>query len=324
MEAIESKSLISNYVRDPATKKIDLASFGIGGGRTFPGVEPGEYTPSTNDNYFFPEELLLLLLSWLDGAGPKGKNLSLYGPQGAGKTSVVFEAAGRTGHEVFHFSGADSGEGATLLGKVILKNGTMQFDPGPLLLAAIRSGILLIDEVDLLPPAESAMLNIALDGRPIPVPDGIDGDKYIVPKPGFRVVVTSNTGGAGDMDRRYAGAKRQHGGFLDRFRSYRVDYMKSDQELTILSNVAPTLDKSVMKTMVETAVEVRRLFTNGEVGVTLSTRTLHQWAIDYLKFGSSSSLSNPLKSTLDWSLPVCLPEDRESVFNILELGSPSS
>lgn len=322
MEDTKAQSLIESMTRDPVARLVDLALFGINGGKTYPGVEPSEFTPAASSDYIFQEELLLLLLSWLDGSGPKGKNLSLYGPQGAGKTSGIFETAARTGHEVFHFSGADSGEGATLLGKVILKQGTMEFDPGPLLLAAIRGGILLIDEVDLLPPAESAMLNIALDGRPIPVPDGIGGEKYITPKPGFRVAVTSNTGGAGDTDRRYAGAKRQHGGFLDRFRSFQVSYMKPDQELTILAKLVPTLDGTIMKTMVETSEEVRRLFTNGELGVTLSTRTLHQWALDYLRFGASSSLADPLKATLNWSLPVCLPEDRESVFNILELKTP--
>lgn len=312
---------METFVRKPATRAVPLAEFGINTNNTFQGFEKGPFTPESSGKYVFREDLLFLGLSWLDGLGPKGKNLSLYGPQGAGKTSLIFELAAKSGHEVFHISGADSAEGASLLGKITLRQGTMHLDPGPLLLAALRGGILLVDEQDLLPPGESAMLNIVLDGRPIPVPDGMGVDKYITPEPGFRIAVTSNTGGIGDIDMNYAGARRQHGGFLDRFRKARVGYLDGKQELELLQKIAPSISGTIAKAMVETAVEVRRQFEAGELRVTISSRSLHQWALDYIRF-EGSSMPDVLVTTLDWSLPICMPEDHDGVKKVLDLKRP--
>ncbi|AOV18763.1 hypothetical protein BJI67_16105 (plasmid) [Acidihalobacter aeolianus] len=304
---------------EPTRRLIPLTVFGLNAKKDFPGLNPGEFTPAATDHYLFREDLLFLGMSWLEGSGPKGKNLSLYGPQGAGKSSFVFELAAKAGWEVFHFSAGGSAESGGLVGKVTLDKGDMKFDPGPLLLAAARGGILLIDEVDLLSPDEAAALNAVLDDRPIPVPDGVGiKEKYLRPRPEFRIAVTSNTGGIGDRNRQFAGAKKQHGGFLDRFRSARIGYLSETEELSILNGVCPSLDPTVAKSMVKVAAEVRRQFEAAEIGVTYSTRSLHQWSNDFLKLGGSS-LKKPLSTTFRWSLPVCSVEDATAVDNVLAL-----
>ncbi|MEZ9922365.1 AAA family ATPase, partial [Vibrio breoganii] len=80
---------------------------------------------------------------------------------------------------------------------------------------AMREGhILILNEIDLMDPAELANMNAILEGSPLVISQ-LDGE-IIAPHPNFRVVATSNSNGSGS-DGMYVGVQRLNLAFMDRF-----------------------------------------------------------------------------------------------------------
>tara|TARA_B100001059_G_C17839157_1_gene590676 strand:- start:6066 stop:7034 length:969 start_codon:yes stop_codon:yes gene_type:complete len=279
------------------------------------------FIPSKDDNYIFRKELIREVTAFLKK--PFGDALYVTGPTGSGKTSGITEIAARLSWPVQQITANGRMELADLVGHHALispKPGEapiMKFMYGPLATAMKHGQILLINEIDLADPAELSGLNDVLEGRPLVISQ--NGGEIIKPHPMFRVVVTGNSTGSGDPTGRYQGVMMQNIAAMDRYRFIKVGYAEPATEMDILSRVAPTLNESIREGMVKTANEIRRLFMgesgdDGEIGVTMSTRTLVRWAKLSLQFrGAPNTLKYALEQAL---LTRSSNEESEAILRI--------
>ncbi len=169
-----------------------------------------------------------------------------------------------------------------LVGQFILVQGETRFIHGPLSVAARDGHILILNESDLMDPAELAGLNDIIEGQPLVIAG--NGGEVIRPHPKFRVFATGNSVGAGDGSGLYQGVLRQNLAFMDRFRVVQVGYPEPEIEQQVVQQAAPKLPVLIIDKMIQVAGEIRRLFVGDHEGggpeltVTMSTRTLVRWA----------------------------------------------
>jgi cobaltochelatase CobS len=238
------------------------------------------FTPAVDANYIFHEHSRDMVVWFLGRFEP----LYVFGPCGCGKTSCIKQLAAKLNYSVFEVTGHSRLEFPELVGHHIVRNGTMEFEYGPLALAMRFGGILLLNEIDLLDPSTAAGLNSILDGQPLCIPE--NGGELIVPHEMFRFCATANSNGGSDETGLYQGVQKQNLALMDRFIVCEISYPSPEAEEQLLQRTAPTLPDELRKKMVEYANEVRRLFMGeegntynaGSIEVTLSTRTLIRWA----------------------------------------------
>lgn len=277
------------------------------------------FIPSRNDAYVFRKELLREVLAFLND--PSGDALYVTGPTGSGKTSGITEIASRLNWPVQQMTCNGRMEASDLIGHYVLSSENpgetpqMRFQYGPLSNAMREGHILLLNEVDVVDPAELSGLNDVLEGRPLVIT--ANGGEIIKPHPMFRVVVTGNSTGNGDSTGLYQGVVMQNLAAMDRYRFTRVDYPHADVEGNILGNAAPGIPAVIRDRMVRVANEIRSLFVGageGQLAVTMSTRTLVRWANLAIAFrGAPNAMEYALRQAL---LLRAAPEEAEAIVRI--------
>ena len=249
-----------------------------------------------------------------------GDGLLLTGPTGAGKTSLIRQIAARLQWPVQEVTCHGRLEFSELLGGFQLIRGETLFIHGPLAIAAREGQLLILNELDLMDPAELAGLNDVIEGAPLVIP--AHGGEVIRPHPKFRLIATANSAGAGDASGLYQGVLRQNLAFLDRFRVLRVDYPDPAVEISLLEQLVPELPREIREKLIGVAQEVRRLFlgaheddaSGGELTITLSTRALVRWARLAVTFKGAP---NPLAYALDQALTArAEAEERTAIHRI--------
>jgi cobaltochelatase CobS len=261
----------------------------------------------------------------------KSDPLYLFGPAGAGKTSLVKELASRINYPILEVTGHSRLEFPELVGHLTVENSQMTYQYGPLALAMKYGGLFLLNEIDLLDPATAAGLNSILDGSPLCLPE--NGGELITPHTMFRFVATANTNGASDETGLYQGTLRQNLAFMDRFWLCEIGYPKSQLEIELLGRLCPELPPDLLAKMVEYANEVRRLFMgqSGEsqpenvLEITFSTRTLIRWAKLTVRFQPLARFGlSPLVHALDRSLAFrANPESRTFLHELAQRVFPN-
>lgn len=294
----------------------------------FVGESP--YVPKANPNYQFRKDHLRAL--WMFLQNPDGDAFYITGPTGSGKTSLVIEYAARVNWPVQQVTAHGRMEMQDLAGFYTLQsNGqgetpTMKFQYGPLARAMRDGHILLINEIDLMDPSDLAGLNDVLEGRPLVL--AANGGEVINPHPAFRVVVTANSNGQGDMTGLYSGIKAMNVASMDRYRMIEVGYPDPQVEEALLKKVAPVIPELIVPRLVTIANDVRKCFVGGgeesqaSLSVTMSTRTLQRWA-KLAATLSTLGAEKPLSEALDMALlNRCQPEEAEAIKQIAlrELG----
>lgn len=302
------------------TKRFDVAAtFGV---QARPGLEVLGFADATHPQipvprpYCFRNVLLRDVLAYLHDAG--GDGLFLTGPTGSGKTSLVTQIAARLNWPVQSVTCHGRMELNALVGQFVLVKGETRFVHGPLAVAARDGHLLILNESDLMDPAELAGLNDILEGQPLVIPE--NGGEVIRPHPRFRVFATGNSMGAGDGSGLYPGILRQNLAFMDRFRVIHVDYPDPDVEKAVVLQAVPRLPELIVDKMIVVAGEVRRLFVGAgseggpELTLTMSTRTLVRWASLSLAFkGAPRVFEYALRQALTARAE---PEQREAIHRI--------
>lgn len=286
--------------------------------------EVSPYIPAVNDSYVFRTTSLLELLSYLKQ--PDGDAFYIYGPTGSGKTSLLLETAGRLNWPVQSLTCNGRMEATDLIGQYVLRAPAPGADPvmawqyGPLATAMKLGHILLLNEVDMMPPEELAALNDVLEGKPLVI--GTNGGEIIKPHPMFRIVVTANTVGAGDESQAYQGALQQNIASMDRYRLLKVGYPTPAVEFKILKAMFPKAPDAYLNPMIQYANGVRDMFMSGQLSVTFSTRTLLRWTRLSNRFRSSvnpDQKENGIGYALEMSLLRRVddkPEQREAMLRL--------
>ncbi len=297
-------------------KNIPLSLF-------FPG-KPGEVplgwegelvdgnVPAVDVGFIFEPDLLRDIFVFLRDSG--GDGMYLFGPTGAGKSSVVQQVAARLGWPVWRVCAHQRMDLADLVGTYVLakEDGATvsRWEAGPLVKAMKSGGIFLLDEVDLLDPGVAVGLNSVLEGAGVQTPEG-----WVSPHPLFRFVATANTNGLGDETARYQGAQVQNLASLDRFWVVRCDYPKPEAEAKLLLSFV-SLEMAFL--MAKLAAEVRGLFVKGELSAPISTRALIRWARIYRGLGGAP-VGNRLEYALKRAVLNRLPhEEADGVLKIAQ------
>lgn len=282
--------------------------------------------PRINPDFVFSKEFLQKVLPFIEA--PHGDALWVYGPTGSGKTEGILQIAARLNWPVAVINCSDTTELEDEIGSIgfVVKDGQTQsfFNEGALLKAVREGWIVLFNEYDLLKPSQAAFVNDLIEGRPLTVK--ANGGEQVSPHPLFRLVVTANSNGYGDVSGMYRGVRQQNLAALDRFRSVKVDYPSPEIEKRILSKYKipcegaadgfEYLPKDLIDSMVQFANDVRKAFvgdgsSGGAVTKTISTRTLCRWAYRILE---SHGIPKLLETTLDECCTgLCSAEDRKAI-----------
>lgn len=287
---------------------------------TIPGI------PQTDDSYVIRKDLLREVVAFL--RDPDGDALYVSGPTGSGKTSGITEILGRLNWPVQQITANGRMEVQDLIGYHALiadKPGdtpSMRFMYGPLAIAAREGHVLLINEIDLVDPAEVSALNDILEGRPLVIAQ--NGGEVIKPHPMFRVIVTGNTTGNGDDSGSFVGTLMQNMAAMDRYRFSIVDYCDEKTENEILAKAVPSLPEDHRNLMIRVANDIRKVFVGGDdqssgessptISLTMSTRVLRRWAKLAVDFrGAPNAFAYALEHAL---LARAKPVDREVVLRI--------
>ncbi|ELA9367522.1 AAA family ATPase [Vibrio parahaemolyticus] len=296
---------------------MDVFGF-TGTNMTVQGFAPsGHLNIPMKKEYIFRRETLRDIVAFLDCSF--GDGLLITGPTGCGKTSAVEQVLARLHYPAQSYTCGGSTEYMDLVGQYTLVNGNTVWMDGVLTVAMREGHVLILNEIDLVDPAELANLNAILEGAPLVISQ-LNG-QVIKPHPNFRLIATSNSNGSGG-DGNYMGVNRLNMAFMDRFVVIKEDYASEDTEMAVLAKLAPQLPVALHRKMVELANKVRAIFKgiddDSELSITFSTRTLIRWAVLAQRFqGAKAPLSYALDRAL---LNRCSEEEERETVNTLAIA----
>lgn len=302
-------------------KSFPMDIFGITGTQVVvQGFEPCNHpqVPMVKSEYIFRRETLRDVINHIDCSF--GDGLLITGSTGCGKTSVAEQVCARLNYPTQSYTCGGSTEFMDLVGQWVMVKGDTVWMDGCLTKAMQEGHVLILNEIDLVDPAELANMNAIMEGSPLVISQ-LDG-KIIHPHPNFRLIATANSNGGGS-DGLYVGVQRQNMAFMDRFNVIKVDYPDMEIEMQILEKLAPSIPKAVRKKMIVLANKVRKIFqgdeeSNVELSITFSTRTLIRWAIQTQR---NQGAKCPLSYALDRALlNRCSESEEREAVNTLAVG----
>lgn len=240
---------------------------------TYEWDSPNPLVPTLDENYIFDVDALHDCL-W---ALANKENAWLSGHTGTGKSTFIEQVCARIGYMLVRVN-MDSGiERDTFVGIMGLEadengNNISSFVDGILPKAMQMPCVLLLDELDAVRPDIAYVLQPVLEGGSLRLLE--DGGRVVNPHMDFHICATGNSTGQGDSSGMYAAAvKVQSRALVNRFSTHiRIKYLDIKDEMTLVSNAAPTLSDVSMgyiKTFVE---HYRRGFLDGTIATPISPR----------------------------------------------------
>lgn len=248
--------------------------------------EIAAFVPTIDPDYNVQvAEAHALLMSW-----EFGERVLITGPTGSGKSSLIEWAAAATKRPFIRINMTDDIDSMTLFGSLTVENGGTLWKDGPVTEAVKYGAVCLIDEWDVTPPPILFGMqwlfeeNGKLFLKEMP---GTSADKFLIPHTNFRLVCAGNTVGQGDDTGRYSGTNVQNNASIDRFQTTIVlDYLDREHEIAIIQKRVPTLDKDLPLKMVSFAQLVRTAAQQNNINLTMSPRTLINWAKKIVAYDS--------------------------------------
>ena len=233
--------------------------------------------PSVDADYVLQkDEAALLVAGMMDG----DKTL-ITGPTGSGKSSLVKYVCAKLNRPFIRINMSGDVESAALFGTLVVRGGATVWEDGAITEAAKYGAVCLVDEWELM-PAEIAMgmQNLLEDGGYLYLKEkpGTSEERTVYPDNDFRLVFAGNTVGQGDVTGAFSGVGVQNTATIDRFtNTIRLGYLSQKHEVEIITSKS-SVDKKVATDMVRFASLVRSAYEQGKVGLTISPRTLINWA----------------------------------------------
>ena len=207
------------------------------------------------------------------------------GLSGNGKTTMIDQVCAKLNRELFRVNITIETDEDDLLGGFRLVNGETVWQDGPVVAAMKSGGVLLLDEVDLA-SHKIMCLQPVLEGKGVYLKKI---NAFVRPAPGFTVIATANTKGAGDDSDKFVGTNVLNEAFLDRFPVYiEQDYPSAAQERKILTHrmkAANCEDKDFVENLVKWAQVIRNAYDNGASDDIITTRRLINIADAFSIFG---------------------------------------
>jgi len=212
-----------------------------------------------------------------------GVPLVLVGHTGVAKTALLQRLHQEAGWPYHSVPGHGQVDVDTLVGKIWVEDGTMQFRPG-ILPFAMKHGIAIgFQEINAVVPEVLIMLHEYLDEGFVTITDlpPEHPDFIIRPHENFRLYGTMNP------PELYPGVRELSPALARRLLIRRVDLLTPEDELKVLLNRVPTLDEDLGRQMVQTAQGVRNNFNDNKGLFWLSTADLVMWADFTVRLGDA-------------------------------------
>lgn len=229
--------------------------------------ELSEYVPERDRAYVFRKEHLKTIQYWAHGAE---KNILLQGETGTGKTTLIEQVASRLNWPVYTVGCHGGIEFQEFIGRVTLQvDGSTGWADGPLIAAMRVGGILLLDEMNFLPPEVAGGLNTALQAKVYTIPET---GELVRAHQNFRIAATGNAiDGVGKGS--YKGTQKQNIALLSRFTlGIRVKYMSVKDEVVMITGKAQGIHDKVANYLAEIADMARKSAAEGVLTSPLSPR----------------------------------------------------
>jgi MoxR-like ATPase len=233
--------------------------------------------PTVDSDYVLQKDEAALLVA---GMMDNDKTL-ITGPTGSGKSSLVKYVCAKLNRPFIRINMSGDVESAALFGTLVVRGGATVWEDGAITEAAKYGAVCLVDEWELM-PAEIAMgmQNLLEDGGYLYLKEkpGTSDERTVHPNDDFRLVFAGNTVGQGDVTGAFSGVGVQNTATIDRFtNTIRLGYLSQKHEVDIITSKS-SVDKKVATDMVRLASLVRTAYEQGKVGLTISPRTLINWA----------------------------------------------
>lgn len=286
-----------------------------------------ENVPKVDPHYLFDLGLFRDLLNWWELHWQAGvtDGLLLFGPPGCGKTAGLTQLAALLNIPLYEKTAYGRMRFEELVARSQILAGSSFVQYGQLskaMGAEGMPGILLLNEADHAQEGVLTGMNEVLQGGLLDVL----GQEVLVPKDGFRVAFTSNTGFLGDTSGgNFRGARRQNIANVDRCMQVKLSYADPATELAILARKVPEIPEQIAKGMIEVANDVRAAFLGSHakmdaIEVTISTRGLIRWAILTVAYkDAEKSGISPISYALERAvLSVASAETQQAVLKIVD------
>lgn len=262
--------------------------------------------PTTDTGYVLQKDEAALLVAGIED----GDKTLITGPTGSGKSSLVKFVCAKLNRPFIRINMSGDVESASIFGTLTASGGATHWKDGAVTEAVKFGALCLVDEWELMPPEITMGLqNLLEDDGYLYLKEkaGTSTDRTIMPHANFRFVFAGNTVGQGDTSGAFAGAGIQNTATIDRFSStIRLGYLNAAHEIAIITSKS-NISAPIAKQMVKFATLVRNAYEQGKVGLTISPRTLINWAKKMERFG------NVLDALQVAYLEKLSPDDSKSV-----------
>jgi len=266
-----------------------FGDFGVTWLETSSNPEVARLVPNIDADYVVQQQEAALLVA---GIEDNDKTL-LTGPTGSGKSSLVKYVCAKLNRPFIRINMSGDVESSSLFGTLVVRSGATVWEDGAITEAAKYGAVCLVDEWELM-PAEIAMgmQNLLEDGGYLYLKEkpGTSDDRTIIPNDNFRLVFAGNTVGQGDITGAFAGVGIQNSATIDRFtNTIRLGYLSTAHEVAIITSKS-NVSRDVAGKMVKFANLVRNAYESGKIGLTVSPRTLINWARKQQRYDSKYAL----------------------------------
>jgi len=241
------------------------------------------YLPEIDKGFVFNIDLLKKVIVGFELNMPT----YLWGFHGTGKTTILEQAAARTRRPFIRVQHTINMQESDILGQWTVRDGSTIFQLGPLPMAMINGWVYCADEYDFSMPSVLAVYQPVLEGKALLIKDAPPQYRKIEPNPNFRFTATGNTNGVGDETGLYQGTLVQNAANYSRFKiTEEVEYMEAKIEESVVMGRAG-IGRQDATRIVKFANEVRKMFREGKLTMTVSPRELITAALLGKAFGGN-------------------------------------
>lgn len=233
--------------------------------------------PHVDEDYVVQRDVAALLVAGIQD----GDKSLITGPTGSGKSSLVKYVCAKLKRPFIRINMSGDVESASLFGTLTVAGGATVWEDGAVTEATKYGALCLVDEWELM-PSEIAMgmQNLLEDDGYLYLKEkpGTSDDRTVIPHKDFRLVFAGNTVGQGDTTGAFSGVGVQNTATIDRFtNTLHLGYLSSKHEIDVITSKTG-IDAKVAQKMVRLATLVRNAYDSGKLGLTISPRTLINWA----------------------------------------------
>jgi cobaltochelatase CobS len=233
--------------------------------------------PTLDEGYVIQKNEAALLVAGLED----GDRSLITGPTGSGKSSLVKYVCAKLNRPFIRVNMSGDVESASLFGTLVVRGGATVWEDGAITEALKYGAVCLVDEWELMPPEIAmGMQNLLEEDGYLYLKEkpGTSADRTVIPTLGFALVFAGNTVGQGDTSGAFSGVGVQNTATIDRFtNTLRLNYLSQGHEVSIITSKSK-VTSDVAKSMVRMAALVRGAYEQGKIGLTMSPRTLINWA----------------------------------------------